>query len=79
MSWVVGMAPEEEKMTRRSPLDFPIVSFSFCLGAFVEHFTAVVGCVCFEILMEEININNRHLNYSALASANSKIASKLND
>ncbi|KAJ0966452.1 hypothetical protein J5N97_027590 [Dioscorea zingiberensis] len=23
-SFVVGMAPEEEKMTRRSPLDFPI-------------------------------------------------------
>ncbi|KAL0342028.1 UNVERIFIED_CONTAM: hypothetical protein Scaly_1865400 [Sesamum calycinum] len=23
-SWIVGMAPEEEKMTRRSPLDFPI-------------------------------------------------------
>ncbi|KAL3631886.1 hypothetical protein CASFOL_024870 [Castilleja foliolosa] len=23
-SWVVGMAPDEEKMTRRSPLDFPI-------------------------------------------------------
>ncbi|KAL3824353.1 hypothetical protein ACJIZ3_020382 [Penstemon smallii] len=23
-SWIVGMAPEEEKITRRSPLDFPI-------------------------------------------------------
>ncbi|XP_051147779.1 uncharacterized protein LOC127262950 [Andrographis paniculata] len=23
-SWIVRMAPEEEKMTRRSPLDFPI-------------------------------------------------------
>ncbi|KAL8465867.1 hypothetical protein ACS0TY_035110 [Phlomoides rotata] len=23
-SWIVGMAPDEEKMTRRSPLDFPI-------------------------------------------------------
>ncbi|KAL3840896.1 hypothetical protein ACJIZ3_025487 [Penstemon smallii] len=23
-SWIVGMAPDEEKITRRSPLDFPI-------------------------------------------------------
>lgn len=32
---VVAMAPEEEKLTRRNPLDFPIVSFPSirrCLG-----------------------------------------------
>ncbi|RRT63288.1 hypothetical protein BHE74_00049192 [Ensete ventricosum] len=28
---VVSMAPEEEKMTRRSPLDFPIDSFPYML------------------------------------------------
>lgn len=33
---VVRMAPEGEKLTRRSPLDFPIVS-SLSLSNFVEH------------------------------------------
>jgi len=28
---VVRMAPDEEKLTRRSPLDFPIVSFSISI------------------------------------------------
>ena len=36
---VVRMAPEEEKLTRRNPLDFPIVSFSlFSSFIFLQHF-----------------------------------------
>ncbi|KAG8379943.1 hypothetical protein BUALT_Bualt07G0142200 [Buddleja alternifolia] len=30
-SWIVGMAPDEEKMTRRSPLDFPIIEMVIVL------------------------------------------------
>lgn len=42
---VVRMAPEEKKLTRRSPLDFPIVS-SLSLSNFVEHVMCwVCGCV----------------------------------
>lgn len=44
-SWIVGMAPEEEKMTRRSPLDFPIVSF-FCLFLRELPSNSFLVCVC---------------------------------
>ena len=40
-SQIVCMAPEEEKMTRRSPLDFPIVCLSlilFLYARFVSNF-----------------------------------------
>lgn len=43
-SMVVCMAPDEEKMTRRSPLDFPIVCFSRSLftGLIFELWVVVV-------------------------------------
>lgn len=45
-SWTVRMAPDEEKMTRRSPLDFPIVSpaasFRLFWTCFIKHNTVFV-------------------------------------
>lgn len=39
---VVCMAPDEEKLTRRNPLDFPIVRVSFILF----NFTFWITCFC---------------------------------
>lgn len=33
-----GMAPDEEKMTRRSPLDFPVVSVSKLFSLYMMNF-----------------------------------------
>lgn len=53
-SLVVGMAPEEEKMTRRSPLDFPIVSASLFiyLSFFFSRLCFSWGGGCGEISYE---------------------------
>ncbi|KAG7583240.1 hypothetical protein ISN44_As08g027660 [Arabidopsis suecica] len=45
---VVAMAPEEEKLTRRNPLDFPIVSICFLqfLLEIAYRFVEISHCYC---------------------------------